>query len=111
MRKFAGLLLGLLLPMGFARAEPYRFCVGVAFQEKIAYVTDIFPNSEAQNTLEAQFDRQLVQAGVPHVNVQCPYPVDRVAAFDAQHLARQFNEEMGYTVRTISIQGKHLSQR
>ncbi len=111
MRKFAGVLLGLLLPLGIAKAEPYRFCVAVAFQQKIAYVTDIFSNSEAQNALEAQFDRQLTQAGIPHVNVQCPYPTDRIAAFDAQHLARQFNEEMCYTVHTISIQGQRLTQR
>jgi hypothetical protein len=82
-----------------ARAQEWRFCIGVAPSAHESVITDIFA-SEAQSAqiehrLEAYFRSRRGKA----LTFQCPRGApERFAALNAQTTALQFNRQLGFAV-------------
>jgi hypothetical protein len=86
-----------------ARAEEWRFCVGVAPSAHETIITDIFASgaesAQIEHRLEAYFRTKRGKA----LTFQCPRGAsERFAALNAQTAALQFNRQMGFAVNGLS---------
>ena len=86
-----------LLPLA-ARADSWRFCVSASFDERRAYISDVFNNASSRPALEKWFDQTLSKHGLRHDFVQCPLGNDKAFATNAHAYAEEFNEGLGFKI-------------
>jgi len=97
----AALLIPLSFAAGPARAEEWRFCVGVAPSSHETVISDIFASDADPARLEHRLESYYRAHRSKALTFQCPRGGDRVAALNGQTAALQFNRTMGYAVNGL----------
>ena len=93
------LAVGLLVAAAPARAQEWRFCVGLAATVHETVISDIFSSAADSVRLERRLENYFRVRKARSMTFQCPRGApDRVAALNAQTAALQFNRVMGYAV-------------
>ena len=92
-------LLVVLAAAGPARAEDWRYCVGVAPAAHETVITDIFASGADSARIEHRLEAYFRARKAKIMTFQCPQgSEERYAALNAQTAALQFNRQMGYSV-------------
>jgi hypothetical protein len=97
----AALLIPVLLAAGSARAEEWRFCVGVVPSSHETVISDIFTSEADSGRLEHKLEAYYRTKRAKTLTFQCPRGGDRVAALNGQTAALQFNRTLGYSVNGL----------
>lgn len=93
----------LLVTMGGARAQEWRFCVGVAAASHEAVITDVFASPAESARLEHRFEAYFRAKKGHALTFQCPRGASaRLDAINAQTTALQFNRQMGFSVSGLT---------
>jgi hypothetical protein len=97
----AALLIPLVFAAGSARADEWRFCVGVAPASHETVISDIFTSEAEPGRLEHKLEAYFRARRAKALTFQCPHGGDRVAALNGQTTALQFNRTMGYAINGL----------
>ena len=82
-----------------ARAEVWRFCVGVAPAAHESVITDVFASDADSARLERRMEAYFRGHNGRALTFQCPRGYEaRVEALNAQTAALQFNRQLGFAV-------------
>jgi len=82
-----------------ARAQEWRFCVGVAPAAHETVITDIFASGAESAQIEHRLEAWFHAKRGRNLTFQCPRgAAERYAALNAQTAALQFNRQMGFAV-------------
>ncbi len=82
-----------------ARAEEWRFCVGVAPAAHETIITDIFASGAESAQIEHRLEAYIHAKRGKNLTFQCPRGApERFTALNAQTAALQFNHQMGFAV-------------
>lgn len=85
-----------------ARAEEWRFCVGVAPAAHETIITDIFASGAESAQIEHRLEAYFRMKRGKTLTFQCPRgEPERFAALNAQTAALQFNRRMGFAVNGL----------
>jgi hypothetical protein len=93
------LVVALTLAACPARAQEWRFCVGVAATAHESVITDIFASEAQSAQIEHRLEAYFRSRRGKTLTFQCPRGAqERFAALNAQTTALQFNRQMGFAV-------------
>lgn len=85
-----------------AKAQDWRFCVGVAPASHEAIITDIFASAADSARIERRLEAYVRSRRGKSVTFQCPRGAEeRMDAINAQTAALQFNRKMGFSVDSL----------
>lgn len=92
-----------VIAAGAARAEEWRFCVGVVPASHETVITDIFASAADGARLERRLESWFRANKGRAATFQCPRgAAERLDAVNAQTTALQFNRQMGFAVSRLS---------
>ncbi|WP_298352928.1 hypothetical protein [Rhodoblastus sp.] len=103
LRAFGSALVLPLVAAGAAKADEWRFCVGLAPDSHETVITDIFASPEESTRLERRFEAYYRGRNGRALTFQCPRGYsDRTQALNAQTTALQFDQQMGFAVSNLA---------
>jgi hypothetical protein len=84
-----------------AASSNRRFCVGVNFDTRTAYLTQAFDEPGSPETVESRVGAVLRANGLVLQNLQCPLPADELEILDRIEKARTLLRGLGLRVVDI----------
>ncbi len=86
-----------------ARAQEWRFCIGVAPMAHESVITDIFASEAQSAQIEHRLESYFRARRGKTLTFQCPRGAqERFDALNAQTTALQFNRQMGFAVSGLT---------